>query len=767
MKKRYSVAGLIFALCLVVPISIFGRDIVVFNAEKAPVGGASVTLYNAARDSIGSAMTSEQGILELYNSAARILMIEHPDYSSLLVNVDDLPNDTVILKPAVALKEVVVEESNVTQHLTHLSYKIPVSAMKSYSTFYQALNEIPNLVVLRTGALFYEGNTNVKLLLNGVETTSAELSSLAKGDIYKVDVYQIPPARFMAEGASSVIDIITKDTLTGGNFSVNADQSFFPLMGENSAALYYNYKRSRFSVLYSNENTHNKKFRQSEELDYEHDGVKYSKRKRGLDSKNHIDENSLSLSFQNNLRDSYLYKLTVGGVVNRENQSLNQEVYSNQLAEIHRAVRKLNTRFDRMWVRNYFEKNLGDKGDGGTVLANVKWQRSFSKYFSSYNEFDAESIDKIYVDESSAYKIRYDAVFGEAQYMLPSKSWGSLALVAYDSYKYSKYLDTSSGIYQRNNIFGVMMQYYARKGKFFYMALMGLNGYNTSSSSMETSYNMWLPSPTIYISYNPSRMWQLRFNYRYAGNTPSIADLSETDQWLDTKLVYHGNSMLKPYKDHSLNLTGVTDTKYINASLSLSYQYSPDMLCHYFKNTPDYVLETIVNLEHYSVMSGQLDVTFKPLGSNQWTMWSRLIGAKVHGRGEEYKWDGYRFQWMVNTRINLPKWTFEAFYQYPGKVAEGQLVRPRAQFWQVSAEFRPIEDLSVGLTWYQPFGNNFKESERTVGSALVHNNFITEVVDRANRIGISVSWNVSFGKNKNHASPQIDNGDNDTGILKK
>lgn len=208
MIRRYLVTGLIVALCLVVPISIFGRDIVVFNAEKAPVGGASVTLYNAARDSIGSSITSERGILELNNSAARILMIEHPDYSSLLVNVDDLPNDTVTLKPAVALKEVVVEESNVTQHLTHLSYKIPVSAMKSYSTFYQALNEIPNLVVLRTGALFYEGNTNVKLLLNGVETTVAELSSLAKDDIYKVDVYQIPPARFMAEGAASVIDII-------------------------------------------------------------------------------------------------------------------------------------------------------------------------------------------------------------------------------------------------------------------------------------------------------------------------------------------------------------------------------------------------------------------------------------------------------------------------------------------------------------------------------------------------------------------------------
>ncbi len=278
---------------------------------------------------------------------------------------------------------------------------------------------------------------------------------------------------------------------------------------------------------------------------------------------------------------------------------------------------------------------------------------------------------------------------------------------------------------------------------------------------------MWIPSPSIGIYYAPKRNLQFRINYDYIGDIPTIADLSETNQWIDTKLVYHGNSTLKPYKKHDLYITGVTNNKYLNLSLKLGYSYSPDRICNYFIDTENYVLETIVNLKHYSVLSSQLDFTIKPLGKNVWTIWSRVIGAKVHGRGENYKWDGYRFQWMMNSRINLKKWTFEIFYQYPGKIAEGQLIRPRAECWSIGALYRPIKDLSLGIDWFMPFGKSFNESERTVGSAIVQNFSQIRIKDRANMISVSLSWNFSFGKNQNRATPQFDNGDADSGLLKK
>ena len=154
-------------------------------------------------------------------------------------------------------------------------------------------------------------------------------------------------------------------------------------------------------------------------------------------------------------------------------------------------------------------------------------------------------------------------------------------------------------------------------------------------------------------------------------------------------------------------------------------------------------------------------MTVKPLGNNKWTIWTRIIGARIHGEGETYSWNGYRFQWMVNTSVNLKKWNFSAFYQYPGRVAEGQIIAPRAQCWSVEALFRPVQNLSVGMELFMPFGKSFKEGQHTVGSALVNNVYTTQIRDMANMVSLN------FGKNDNSAQPQFDNATTDTGILKK
>jgi hypothetical protein len=191
------------------------------------------------------------------------------------------------------------------------------------------------------------------------------------------------------------------------------------------------------------------------------------------------------------------------------------------------------------------------------------------------------------------------------------------------------------------------------------------------------------------------------------------------------------------------------------------------MLCDHFIKTDNYMLQTIINLDKYFVLSGQLTLSVTPLGNNKFIIWNRVIGAKVHGKGVSYDWNGYRFQWMFMGHLNLNKWSAEIYYQYPGKVAEGQLIRPRAQVWSLTGYYRPIQDLSIGLELWMPFGKHFKDSERTVSSALVYMDNENLIKDWTNMISLKLSWNFSFGKRHNYSGPQFSNGDNDTGILKK
>lgn len=122
---------------------------------------------------------------------------------------------------------------------------------------------------------------------------------------------------------------------------------------------------------------------------------------------------------------------------------------------------------------------------------------------------------------------------------------------------------------------------------------------------------------------------------------------------------------------------------------------------------------------------------------------------------------------MTSLALNLKHWTVELFYQYPGKVVEGQLERPRAQCWSATVLYRPQTDLSLGLEWFMPFGKGFKESEHTVNSAPVYADTEYKIMDRNNLLSVKLSYNFSFGRNRNRARPQYDNYDSDSGILQK
>ena len=214
-------------------------------------------------------------------------------------------------------------------------------------------------------------------------------------------------------------------------------------------------------------------------------------------------------------------------------------------------------------------------------------------------------------------------------------------------------------------------------------------------------------------------------------------------------------------------LSAVYNHKYVNAILYLGYETSPHRICTQYYLTDDFILETIENLKRYREPYMQFSATVYPLGSKKWSFFNRIILARISGKGAEYSWNSTRFQWNSSMSLRLGRWTLSASYQYPGKVAEGQLVRPRGEFWSIGAMFRAGDDLFIGADLQMPFGKAFRESEYSVGTDLIKQNTEYVLKDYANCVKIKLTWNVSFGKNQNLSTPKMDNTDSDTGVLKK
>lgn len=757
MLKKFLIA---LSITIFASTSLTARVIVFENKDRVPISGVNCIGLSQNMDSIAHFVSDGKGSVGINNQEIVHVLASHSEYNERLITLAALNSDTITLTNSINLKEIVVTPADVEEFATHTSYRISQSDFKRYSNVLQSLNVIPNLTVLSNGSVYFEGDQNVKILIDGVEASVQEIQSLSKDDISKIDVYQMPPLRFLAQGVGSVIDIRLKSKLYGGNGSVDISQSFYSLKGDNSAAFYYNYKQSRFSVLYNNTNKHYRKFRQSEVLDYDFDGVRYLKTKEGLDSKSDLDNNSLNLSYQVNKPGNFLYNAKAGIVGNRDGKDLTQKVSSEGLEFL--ATNNLHTSYTRYNVDNYFEKTLRN---GNSILANVSLKRLFNSYDSQYCE-DGGTSDML-KDSHSKYKSDMNIAQAEIQFNTRQLKFGYLYFDAYDTYHHSTYRDMASPFHLENNIAGATAQWIGWKDQFVWYATMGVQWLYSYSSNMNKANNLIIPVPKITILWRPRRSFQLSADYNYSGSDPSIAQLSETDQWLDNRLVYHGNSLLKPYKTHTAGIRAVYNNRYLNLAVRGAFISSPGMICDMYTLTDRYMLQTIVNLDKYRVWSGQLDATIKPLGNNKLTFWNRIIAEDVDGSNKEYSWSGYRFQWMSTIALNLDHWTAELFYQYPGKVIQGQLERPRAQCWSATVLYRPISDLSVGLEWFMPFGKGFKESEHTVNSAPVYADTEVFIKDRANMISLKLSYNFSFGRNRNKSRPRFENYSPETGILSK
>lgn len=256
-------------------------------------------------------------------------------------------------------------------------------------------------------------------------------------------------------------------------------------------------------------------------------------------------------------------------------------------------------------------------------------------------------------------------------------------------------------------------------------------------------------------------------NYGYLFLTPLPSQLSETNQWLDNHLTFHGNPTLKPYGEHSVQMYISYQHKYVNTVLYLGYKSAPRKICSQYYLTDEFILESMENLKKYKNPYLQFQASIYPLGSKKWTLFNRILYGRIIGKGSTYSWNESRFQWNSSMSLRINKWTLSASYQYPGKIAEGQLVRPRSEHWDIGAIYQVNNSLFIGADIRMPFGNGLKESEYSVGTDLISQNTETFVGDWANCINIKLTWNLSFGKNQNRKRPQIDNGDNEKGLLNK
>lgn len=193
---------------------------VIDSLSGKPIAHATILLLNEAQQQHASVTSSESGAFSLpaVQSGRYTVIISAVSYQKKEMNWPYKP-DTIYLQPAVeGLREVTVTSRKklIESKPGMLVYHAGNDATNKGGTAADVLRKAPVLNVDAQGNVSMRGSKNLKILVNGkysgqMARNAADALNMMPADIIQsVEVITTPSARYDAEGAAGVINIITK-----------------------------------------------------------------------------------------------------------------------------------------------------------------------------------------------------------------------------------------------------------------------------------------------------------------------------------------------------------------------------------------------------------------------------------------------------------------------------------------------------------------------------------------------------------------------------
>jgi hypothetical protein len=466
-------------------------------------------------------------------------------------------------------------------------------------------------------AIKVDNNTNIIILVNGLQKNQEYVKNLDPERIAKIEVIRDPSGRYGIEGYSAILNIVLKQNYVGQELFVSSNNIFdtkapkssliMPIQGYS---LGYNYSRKNLN-LYSQFNM--------------------SKNTFGLKHTEHISyDGGLVMDYlspdsgRNMLAQEEMYSLTLGGdyMLNSKN------IFS---AEIN-ASYSPETPTSFYYIHNFTKD---------TLLASLPYssfQNSESKtasaslfYIGNYSDSKSLKVDLTYGMNESKRNSNFgyqdsDMVFNsqktDVNYVNTNVEWSqnlgdrfSWQLGYGGKWKESHNDNLANGQQSsflvtelRNKAFSYGIWKLRKDVKLKF----GLGVENSYLRQSNNRRNFWIFKPHIDLFYKPSEYINIKLKYRVDADYPTIGQSDSTEIHMDMFTSQKGNPFLTPSTIHKLSLK-------INAMMGLVtvepyIHYSDNYIAPVGKLRSDGIfVNTYGNLGIYQNQGVEINLTI-PIG---------------------------------------------------------------------------------------------------------------------------------------------------------
>lgn len=730
---------------------------------------ANIALLKQDSTFVAGASSDTKGLFAFndISDGEYILSATYVGYKKAYIPINDLKQnidlgDVSLKSSDVALNDVTVTANAIIQKPDRkviIPSDAQIKASNSGITLLRNLQLSRIIVNPMDNTVSIPGDQPVQLRINGVEVTVAEIVAIQPADIIRIEYHDDPGMRYGNAGA--VIDYITRRRESGGSLSANLGNAFFQSMGwgENFVSAKVNHKKSEFGVNAYWSRRGIEWTRENEETFVFPD--KTLKRvEEGVPTTFKDDRLNVALNYSLNETDKYLfnatfrnnYQKTPNQFSDRNSLLYSTDNRNNPLSiSDHSTWRSYSPSLDLYYQRNLKNNQLLIFNAVGTYIDS----KSTRLYQETRNNELSTDIYSSVLGEKYSFIAEgiYEKTLSSGKF-----SAGLKHTQSYTSNTYEGNVSTDIGL-NFAETYGYA-EFQLRKNKFNYT--FGLGVMRTYNSQGENSNKKYIFRPNIRVSYNINDNAYIRYNGYISGYSPSLSDLNNVEQEIDSLQIRRGNPDLRTVWYYTNTLNAGFNKGIFGAEFFMRYSYDHKPIMEKITFEEGKFIRTNINQKGFHRLYTEINFKLKPFGD-----YLTLSMAPGYNRYISYGEDfthtyGY---WRIrgSVTLNYKKWILNADAWTRWNNFWGETMDRGERLHVITAGYNE-KKWSLNVSMFNPFSKNYSQDSRNY-SALAPNKSYVYTNNLGQTLVISFTMNLNFGRQYKAGNKRLNNDDTDAGIM--
>lgn len=291
---------------------------------------------------------------------------------------------------------------------------------------------------------------------------------------------------------------------------------------------------------------------------------------------------------------------------------------------------------------------------------------------------------------------------------------------------------------------------------------LGVGGTRSWFKQEDEGYQNYTFRPTLGLTYNFNKKAFLRFRGRMYSTAPSLSDLGNVEQQIDSLQIRRGNSNLKPVMTYANSLTFDLREGIFGANLNVSHFYFDKPIMEQINIENNKFIRVKDNQKSWQKLSTELELSVRPLKD---ILNLKLITGFRYfdSNGNNYRHTYTNWYYRAEANANYKNWSMTFQIQNHRNDLYGETLQYGENYHMLYL-MHTHKRLTLGMMVLNPFMDNWRSGEES-RSSQIKTVFWAHAKESSRLFCISAAYNFSFGRKHESSQKRLNNEDTDSGIM--